>query len=35
MLGKGFDNVVIVDVDRDGKAYTPAEFSAFYKDTRK
>jgi hypothetical protein len=35
MLGKGFDNVVIVDVDRDGKAYTPAEFSVFYKDTRK
>jgi hypothetical protein len=26
MLGKGFDDVVIVDVDRDGKAYTPAEF---------
>jgi hypothetical protein len=35
MLGKGFSDVVIVDLDRGGKAYTPSEFAMFYKDTKK
>jgi hypothetical protein len=35
MLGKGFENVVIVDLAQSSKAYTPAEFAMFYKDTKK
>jgi hypothetical protein len=35
MLGKGLSDVVIVDVDRGGKAYAPSEFAMFYKDTKK
>lgn len=35
MLGKVYGDVTIVDPDRDRKAYTPAEFAQFYKDTRK
>jgi hypothetical protein len=35
MLGKGFTDVVIVDPDEDDKAYAPAEFAQFYKDTKR
>jgi hypothetical protein len=34
MLAKGYSDVVIVDLDQDGKVYTPAELSTFYKDAR-
>jgi hypothetical protein len=34
MLGKGYSDVVIVDLDQSGKAYTPAEFATFYKDAK-
>ncbi len=30
MLGKGFSDVVIVDLDNSGKTYAPAEFAQFY-----
>jgi hypothetical protein len=35
MLGKGYADVVIVDLAENGKAYAPAEFREFYLDTRK
>jgi hypothetical protein len=35
MLGKGFGDVVIVDLDQGGKDYAPAEFARLYKDTKK
>jgi hypothetical protein len=35
MLGKGFSDVVIVDLDDGGKVYAPAEFSVFYQNTRR
>jgi hypothetical protein len=35
MLGKGYADVVIVDLAENGKAYAPAKFREFYLDTRK
>jgi hypothetical protein len=34
MHGKGYADVVIVDLAENGKAYAPAEFFKFYVDTR-
>lgn len=34
MLGKGFSDVVVVDLDDGGKTYAPAEFAQFYKTAR-
>ena len=30
MLGKGYADIVIVDLAEDGKAYAPAEFAPFF-----
>jgi hypothetical protein len=35
MFGKGCNDVVILDLAQGGKAYAPAEFTRFYKDTKK
>jgi hypothetical protein len=35
MLAKGYGDVVIVDLAKDGKAYAPTEFAQLYSDTRK
>jgi hypothetical protein len=35
MLGKGFADVVIVDLDDGGKVYAPAEFARFYTNARR
>ena len=35
MLGNGHSDVVIVDLAESGKAYAPADFAQFYKDTIK
>jgi endonuclease YncB( thermonuclease family) len=35
MLGKGYADVVIVDLAEDGKAYAPAEFRDLYLDEKK
>jgi hypothetical protein len=35
MLGKGYADVVIVDLAEGGKAYAPAEFAEFCKDPQK
>src|SRR5262245_40424131 len=35
MLGKGYSDVVIVDLSDQGKAYAPAEFRELYLDTKK
>jgi hypothetical protein len=34
MLGKGYGDVVIIDLDRGGKAYASAEFAQLYKDAK-
>jgi hypothetical protein len=34
MLGKGYADVVIVDLAEDGKAYAPAEFRDLYLDKK-
>ena len=34
MIGKGFADVVILDLD-DGKVYAPAEFARFYTNARR
>jgi hypothetical protein len=31
IIGKGFSDVVIIDLDENGKAYAPAEFAQFYR----
>jgi hypothetical protein len=35
LLGKGFADVVIVDLDDGGKVYAPAEFARFYTNARR
>jgi hypothetical protein len=35
MLSKGYIDVLIVDPDQGGKAYTPGEFAIIYKDAKK
>jgi hypothetical protein len=35
MLGKGYADVMIVDLPENGKAYAPAEFREFYLDPNK
>jgi hypothetical protein len=35
MLGKGFANVLIVDLADGGKAYAPVEFAQFYRNARR
>jgi hypothetical protein len=35
MLGKGYSDVVIVELAENGKAYSPAEFRQLYLNTRK
>jgi hypothetical protein len=34
MLGKGYADVVIIDLAENGKAYAPAEFREFYLDAK-
>ncbi len=35
MLGKGFSDVVVVDLDDGGKTYAPVDFAQFYKNAKR
>ncbi len=35
VLGKGFSDVVVVDLDDGGKTYAPVEFAQFYKNAKR